>query len=577
MASYSTVRTMKALPIGSVQPWVGPLTRIPKGWLLCNGNELEAANYPLLARILKDTYGGTNFNGSFPNYTGTFRLPPTNQRGLADIDVQYFSNDTTTSVNGETVDRPAPIDNLEALNVLSVENDFIAAGVDGSLSAPTTVFAITDLLFSYTPDPDGFIAGIEIDFENSGPAPYFTQTTTFTNVQAVGGSAGANDDKATFRVVIAAGEDDGVTQTPGIFDVRKENSGEGYEAGDILTIPGNSIGGITGVNDILITVTSVGDGFFTGQVSGQSIINGFEIKPVYVVGRKLSRRHFPQHFHEGTYRTINKNDVSTNPGTGVGVYQNATIEVTEFWIDARGRTFLGAIDDTDPPELDSVSNVWQGRWTLSSSGIGADTISFDLGNPFTAGKGRYAIAAINGDPDIPRSNRVIATATDAHGVGKAWFNNLWSGANLRDGNNNTSINADPTTNNLAFLKQYGKFRPKTAVPFSDETELQLTPNFDDGQGTSEGLLGYTNTLYNTAGLDYTKNESTDPLVNDVILAHDHNGSFNVEYDDSALNIKPQITVRVQPNITPDNIENAFQITYNVPSPSLAVIHLIRSY
>ena len=154
MARYSEIRTMKALPIGSVQPWVGPLTRIPKGWLLCNGAELNSEDYPLLARILKDSYGGTNFGGSFPNYTGTFRLPPTNQRGLADIDVQYFSNNVTTEVNGENVPRPAAIDNLKALNVLTVENDFIADDGDGSLSAPTVVFAITDLLFSYTPDPD---------------------------------------------------------------------------------------------------------------------------------------------------------------------------------------------------------------------------------------------------------------------------------------------------------------------------------------------------------------------------------------------------------------------------------------
>lgn len=561
---------MEAMPIGSVQPWVGPLTRIPKGWLLCNGNELSAIDYPLLARVLKGTYGSTNFGGQFPLYQGSFRLPPTNQRGLADIDTQYFSNTETTNVNGETVDRPAPLDNLEALNVLSIENEFIADDIDGSLSAPTVVFAITDLLFSYTPDPDGYIAGVQIDTVNSQPAPYFTETTTFTNVQAEGGSSGVTDAKATFRVVIAAGTDDGGTQVPGIFDIRREQNGEGYEAGDTLTIPGNSIGGVTGQNDLKLIVTSVGDGFFTGSVSGQSIINGFEIRPVYVIGRKLSRRHFPQHYHEGVYRTINRNDVSTNPGTGAGIYQNATIEITEFWTDKRGRTILGAIDDTDPPELVDISNVWQGRWALSSSGIGASSISFDLANPFTTGVGRYAIAVLDGNRDMPKNNNLLKTQSDAHGVGKAWFTNA---KKLRDGSGNVS----PSSSNLEFLRSDGKMRSKTAIPFSDDTQLQVTPNFDDGEGTSEGLPGFTETLYNTAGQNYTKNQITDPLVNDVISAHDHNGSFNVEYDDTALNIRPQITVRVAPNLTPDNIENAFQITYTVPSPSLSVIHLIRAY
>lgn len=578
MARYSELRTMKALPIGSVQPWVGPLTRIPKGWLLANGAELNSEDYPLLARILKDSYGGTNFGGSFPNYTGTFRLPPTNQRGLADIDVQYFSDNVDTLVNGESVPRPAAIDNLEALNVLTVENDFISDDGDGSLSAPTVVFAITDLLFSYTPDPDGFVSGVELDVDNSQPPPYIAETTSFTNIQAEGGSAGTNDAKATFRVVIGAGDPD--TLDPGPVEIRRENGGEGYAAGDILTIPGNafsSIGGVTGVNDLQIIVTSVGDGFFSGTISGQSIVNGFEIKPVYVIGRKLSRQHFPQHFHGGSYRTINKGDSSGTPGRGAGIWQNAEIDVVEYWIWERGyNVFLNRDDTNTSPELHSVGNVWSGAWQVTEgNGEPGEERNVNLSNPFQSGVGRYALAVVDGSDDIPKSNRLISTADTCHGVGKDWFTTPWSGANLRDAQNNVSggNNGGTVSAKLSRLLSSGKFEIDTRIPFSDDPELQKTPNFDDGLPGG----GITQTLYNTAGQNYTKNEVTDPTVNDVILPHDHNGSFNIIYDDSGLTIKPSINVRVRPNVVPDNIENAFQITYNVPSPSLAIIHLIRAY
>lgn len=579
MAKYSELRTMKALPIGSVQPWVGPLTRIPKGWLLCNGAELNSEDYPLLARILKDSYGGTNFGGSFPNYTGTFRLPPTNQRGLADIDVQYFSDDTTTEVNGETVKRPAPIDNLEALTVLTVENDFIAEDGDGSLSAPTVVFATTDLLFSYTPDPDGFVAGVQIDFANSGPPPYTAETTVFSNVEATGGSAGVNDVKATFKVVIGAGDEDGVT--PGPIEIRRENGGEGYAAGDSLTIPGasfSSIGGVTGVNDLIITVTSVGDGFFNGSISGQSIINGFDIRPVYVIGRKLSRQHFPQHYHGGQYRTINKGDSTSTPGRGAGIYQNAEIDVVEYWTWERGYNgALGQDDTTTIPELHSIGNAWSGAWqVLEGSGESNQQKTVNLDSPFEPGVGRYALAVVDGSDDIPKNNKLNNTQSSSHGVGKDWFKRPWGGANLRDGQGSST----PDNQKLQHLLEYGEFLIDVRIPFSDDVELIKTPNYDGGgnnRGDSEGIQGFTEVLYNTAGNNYNVETASDPSVNNVILPHDHNGSFNIIYDDSGLTLKPSINVRVRPEVVPDDIENAFQITYNVPSPSLAIIHLIRAY
>ena len=83
MPEYGAIRTQRGLPIGSIQPWGGPLSEIPSGWILANGAELVAKEYPLLARILKDTYGGNGFGGEFPGYSGSFILPQTNQKGAS--------------------------------------------------------------------------------------------------------------------------------------------------------------------------------------------------------------------------------------------------------------------------------------------------------------------------------------------------------------------------------------------------------------------------------------------------------------------------------------------------------------
>ena len=282
----------------------------------------------------------------------------------------------------------------------------------------------------------------------------------------------------------------------------------------------------------MVTVTSVGDGFFNGTISGQSIINGFDIRPVYVVGRKLSRQHFPQHFHGGQYRTINKGDATSTPGRGAGVYQNAEIDVVEYWTWERGIDINGEDSTTESPELHSVGNAWAGAWqVLEGEGQSGQEKTVNLTSPFQPGVGRYALAVVDGTDDIPKNNRLITTAANSHGVGKDWFTKPWSGANLRDGQGSFS----PDNQKLKHLLDTGEFQIDVRVPFSDDLELVKTPNYDDGgsaPGDSEGILGFTEVLYNTAGNNYNVESPTDTSVNNVILPHDHNGSFNIIYDDS---------------------------------------------
>ena len=555
MASYSLSRTMRALPIGSVQPWTGAITEIPKGWLLCNGAELPAADYPLLARILRDTYGGVGFGGNFPNYTGTVRIPPTNQKGLADISTDYFYSDEDS--NAAPGVRPSPWDDLESFAAVQ---EYI--GDIGDLGTPSTIFANTDIVFDYEPDPDGVLQSFTIDSGTAAAVDSPVLHTAVTSTSSLSGSG------ATFTVV---------QNTDGTYNLKLITRGQDYQVGEKVTIDGADVGGTTADNSIIINVNSISDGFFEGLIEGQSIIEGFGIQQVYIIPRKLSRDHYPSHFHPGQYKTINKNDVSDQPGRGVGIYDNPSIELAVYWYGLNdcppeqnpfglgpincpltgsfeGKTF-GQISDLD------VGNIWVGQ-----TGPGSNEVTFN--SPFTTGPGRYSIATIRGSKPVKRHVPKY-TAEASHGVGKTWFNS--SGVKkLRDGAGN--INETLLTGQDA-----GKLKIGYTIPFSDETVQITEPNYDDGLAGSDGTVSYKQTLFNHAGISYLVDTSTFPGSQQVIEAHDHNGELNIFYDGSGLSIPPVLTAKVSPDVIPDNLENALQITYNIPSPSLAMLHLIRAY
>jgi hypothetical protein len=85
---------MKIAKIGTIMPWCGNgndgflVSNVPKGWILCNGTSYNASRFPLLASVLGDTYGGTNFSGAFPDYNGTFAVP--NMTGKCPMDLEPY-------------------------------------------------------------------------------------------------------------------------------------------------------------------------------------------------------------------------------------------------------------------------------------------------------------------------------------------------------------------------------------------------------------------------------------------------------------------------------------------------------
>lgn len=97
---YNRLKQMKSARVGTMMAWVGDgfdgntVSSLPKGWILCDGKTYQASRYPLLASILGDTYGGSNFAGSFPNYTGTFIVPNLSSRMPIDLESSMLDEST---------------------------------------------------------------------------------------------------------------------------------------------------------------------------------------------------------------------------------------------------------------------------------------------------------------------------------------------------------------------------------------------------------------------------------------------------------------------------------------------------
>jgi len=96
---YNSIKTMKTARIGTIMPWGGngfegfSADNIPKGWRVCDGSEVDALDYPVLASELGTTYGGV-ISGEFPNYnlTDKFVLPDISNRAMIDLEPEYLAD-----------------------------------------------------------------------------------------------------------------------------------------------------------------------------------------------------------------------------------------------------------------------------------------------------------------------------------------------------------------------------------------------------------------------------------------------------------------------------------------------------
>ncbi len=146
---YQESKTAKASAIGTIMPWGGGITTIPKGWIVCDGQFEEAGSFPLLTQAIGDTYnaGTSTLGGSFPSYTGTIKMPDLNEKTLMDLEENYFTGGSAPTL------RPADED-LDARTLLSPK-----IGPNESQSIVTSFNDVyTDIVWTL---PSGDLTGYE--------------------------------------------------------------------------------------------------------------------------------------------------------------------------------------------------------------------------------------------------------------------------------------------------------------------------------------------------------------------------------------------------------------------------------
>ena len=157
MPSYNRIKAQKASPVGTIMPWTGSTSdsalvadAIPKGWIVCNGAQLKAKDYPILAQILGNEYGpvvetGQPFVGisnSYPSYNDddVFNLPSLNQTAPIDLEGNLLTG-VELSVIGQYVSKNGFEGNQPLTNVLSyIDAEFItnpAAELSGKIKGIT--------------------------------------------------------------------------------------------------------------------------------------------------------------------------------------------------------------------------------------------------------------------------------------------------------------------------------------------------------------------------------------------------------------------------------------------------------
>ena len=125
-AYYDSIKSMKTAKIGTILPWGGDggngflASNIPKGWIVCDGSTKDAKDYPLLASILGDTYGGDMTKPAGGGYTfpyvdpndgsntATFRLP--NLSNSLPLDLEPVHLDQSKYHQGQTDPKNVVID-----------------------------------------------------------------------------------------------------------------------------------------------------------------------------------------------------------------------------------------------------------------------------------------------------------------------------------------------------------------------------------------------------------------------------------------------------------------------------------
>ena len=283
-SNYETQKKMRAAQVGTIMPWVGDNASKPDGWLECNGQTIEATDYPILASVIGNTYGPSNGlnNRTYPNYLlgDQFRLPALNGRVLTDYESSLVN--VTNLQMGQTY----PSGAVGGLVILEGETDITRTSQTINVTSNTTQLVLGTGV-------TGVGLQLTVDCDING-------RVAVSNIVNKG-SGFATGNKLTIPASVFSGNDDIVLQVawvlPSVADVLTPT---GAGTTQLIDGDGSTVSPPTALNataDLNFVVTDSQN--MTAQIRNFSVNPPAYFKSYYSIPRKLSKDHMPAHRHSG--------------------------------------------------------------------------------------------------------------------------------------------------------------------------------------------------------------------------------------------------------------------------------------
>tara|TARA_B100000427_G_scaffold216475_1_gene180810 strand:+ start:116 stop:1672 length:1557 start_codon:yes stop_codon:yes gene_type:complete len=516
---YQESKTAKGAAIGTIMPWGGGITSIPKGWIVCDGQNEDAAAYPLLAQTIGDTYnsGTSSFGGDFPSYTGTIKMPDLNDKALMDLETDYFG------AGGSSTGRSADQD-TDALTLLS--NKIGTHESQSIVTAFTDVY--TDVVFTLPQtDATGYQGRIRGNTKEDGEG----FKTIYVAPRKLGRkhvqSHGHSGNYATISALNEAKPGQGVIPY-----------GEVEYTARFMAVD-NQWG-----NDI-------GDTFYWGWTDDSSGAHD-DNSPWWRTAWNFTA--------PGISVGDKKNSSGDNPHAVPGTADNENA-----WYPAGNQTGPWQDGDMDGAvDRGSNDHLYQLWWPDENTGGG------DIPQGIGGGSPGVVLAKVESTPppsdltpisvtDTPITPQFIVTPSHPDGprIDSNTTYQYAQGGNpmeLPEGLRNYYIEDGVTTLPYDF-----KGSPGSTIPVTPETGLDIRQ-----------------TMMSHQGFNFLSNSNTDKID-----AHEHD-EIDVEFDSTRLRAPTTLIANVNIPTQADflgNAENksALQIDFNVSQPQMTCIYIIRAY
>ena len=567
MSFYQEIRTAKAAAIGTIMPWVGNISDIPDGWIVCDGTQISASDFPLLARAIGDTYNlsTTVTQGLIDTFTSNVateagRIPDTyifspidGSGGGATFavivgDAGTQGGGAPNGVGGTvTIQRLQQGANYEVGDVLTIPSGNSGGGSDILITVATIEEGSVSTFGGEFPDYQG-----EIVLPALLNRPLVDMETQYLGPASPTGRAFDVDSTAVAEITpyIGVNSDTGVptsfndVATDVIFELNERTTAPAGDSGEVSY-------------------------YYSGRLQANTIVpgSGQGNRVMFFGPRKLGRGHLKGHGHGGQIDTIVK-DPESQPGEGVIPWSNIN-----YNFDAEVDTSDGDIFITNDNEFNlsfSMGDQERGRSGFGSGIPGRVVAGVNAENPpvnwIPKNVAWTPIKSVLTQPGTHRTfNEGVGLVKGALSGGIAGFN---KGPGQKEGVD-YGFNGEEVNN---FSNGLTNWYPDLLEYAGDAT---------NGALANPAAFNTYDTFNSNAGWDFNRTTIGVAGSIDIILPHTHD-EFDVNFDLSGLRPLNSLNVYVTApngNLNLDNARNVgvFQINFNTTQPGMTSVYVIRAY